>query len=133
MSKSTLRVNPALKVRAAVLATISPTPTLAVVSPRLIVPPLDRVKVTPTELVAATTPDWLLNPLTVATNVEALAALPVLRAIVRPFRVKVCTAPAVVSAMKPVSTTTVWLFLSAVALLSPELLLIALMTPSMVV
>ena len=55
LSKSTLSVKPALKVRAAVLATVSPTPTLAVLSVNAIVPPLDRVKVMPTELVAATT------------------------------------------------------------------------------
>src|ERR1043166_2802244 len=51
--KFTLNVKPASKVRAAVLATTSPTPTLAVVSKNEIVPPLPRVKVMPTEFVAA--------------------------------------------------------------------------------
>ncbi len=42
--RSTLSVKPALNVRAAVLPTISPTPTLAVVSEMAIEPPLERVK-----------------------------------------------------------------------------------------
>ena len=56
-----------------------------------------------------------------------------LRAMETPFRDRVCTAPAVVSAMKAVSVTTVWEFLAAVARVSPDWLLMALMTPSMVV
>ena len=94
-------------------------------------PPFPRVKVIPTEVVAAATPVWFVKPFTVAMNVELASALPVLRAMVTPFNVKVCVAAAVVKAMNPVSSTTVWLFLIAVALVSPLLLLIALMTLSM--
>ena len=105
--KLTLSVNPASNAREALLATVSPTPTVAVVSWNEIVPPLPRVKVIPTELVAARTPVWLVNPFTVAMNVELAAALPVLSEIVMPFKVNVCAAAAVVSAIKPVSVTTV--------------------------
>ena len=43
----------------------------------------------PTELVAATIPVWLLKPFTVAMKVELASALPVLSAIVTPFKVSV--------------------------------------------
>ena len=71
------------------LATVSPTPTLAVVSDSAIEPPLERVKVTPTELVAATTPVWLVKPFTVATKVDAPSAFAVLKEIATPFNVNV--------------------------------------------
>src|SRR5262245_56497586 len=66
--KPTLNENPALKVRASVLAMVSPTAVEPEVSKKLISPPLARVYTNPTELVATVTPVWLLYWFTLETK-----------------------------------------------------------------